>query len=726
MREAGPPNFGPYVLLERIGDGGMAEIFLATRRGYSGFEKKIALKRILPRYSGKKTFAKMLIHEAKLAAGLQHFNIVQVLDLGSIEGQVYLAMEYVRGRDLAAVLSRAYRRKERIPVPVTLCIATEFLTGLDYAHRKRDDGGLPLGIIHRDVSPQNIMISYEGEVKLTDFGIARIISEKAELELPGTLHGKFGYMSPEQVSGRSIDQRSDIFSAGVVVWEMLTGQRLFRGKTTEDTVQAVIRKPVPRPSELNPDVPEAVDAAVMKALERDRDRRFQTVGALLGALTRAQAALDKRAVPRDVAVYMRRHFRSSRPPPEGLERQEAAAARRTLGRVMRDRGTLSTDDLDVALAEQRAAGGRLGEVLVQLGLASETEVGRALAEQHALPWVDETEARSLNPPAELARLPREAAEQLGVVPVAFHPSGTVQVLTHAPPESLLDVQLALGVEGIEPILTTRSGIDGLIDTWYGTAPGQSPSAPRILLADAEPDKLEELRARLEDETFEVWIATDGRQARRILDEAPVQAVVLDASLPRIDGLNVLLDIKGRTPDVPVFITSRRDDPEHASRALELGAEDYLTKPLAVGPVVSKIRKALARTGVSQAPSAGAGPDGVAGNLLSMSLVDLVQSLEIAAKNAVIELQYEDGRQGQVVLRQGRIVRCEPDQGDPDEAFFELARPGPGRFRVEYGPVAHWASNISAPNTFLMMEAMRRWDEDQSRQAAHLAHDLTLD
>ena len=174
-----PQRFGNYIVLERIGDGGMAEIFLAKMTGYSGFEKHVALKKILPRYSRHPSFARMLIHEAKLAARLQHFNVVQVLDLGEIDGQVYIAMEYVRGRDLSALLSNTYRRKERLPLGVSLCAAIELLTGLDYAHRLTDDDGQPLGLIHRDISPQNVLISYEGEVKLTDFGICLLYTSDA-------------------------------------------------------------------------------------------------------------------------------------------------------------------------------------------------------------------------------------------------------------------------------------------------------------------------------------------------------------------------------------------------------------------------------------------------------------------------------------------------------------------------------------------------------------------
>ena len=298
MPKSKPQRFGPYVILDQIGDGGMAEIFLAKMQGYSGFEKLIALKRIHPRYSQNQTFAKMLIHEAKLAASLQHFNVVQVYDLGEIDGQVFVAMEYVKGRDLAGVLSNTYRRKERLPLPLSLCIATEFMTGLDYAHRMRSADGSPLGIIHRDISPQNLLISYEGEVKVTDFGIARVLSEKDGFQLPGNLHGKFGYMSPEQVKGQEIDQRSDIFSAGVVLWEMLTGTRLFRGKEHKETIKMIVSHPIPLPSSKNPEVPPAVDRVVLKALARDPNNRYQTTGALLGELSRVADSLPRRAATR--------------------------------------------------------------------------------------------------------------------------------------------------------------------------------------------------------------------------------------------------------------------------------------------------------------------------------------------------------------------------------------------------------------------------------------------
>jgi serine/threonine protein kinase/DNA-binding response OmpR family regulator len=719
-------RFGPYVLLERIGDGGMAEIFRAKRRGFSGFEKQLALKRILPRFGGNETFVRMLINEAKLAANLQHFNIVQVLDLGAIDGTVFLAMEYVRGRDLAAVLSRAYRRRELIPVSISLCIATEFLTGLDYAHRKRNDDGAPLGVIHRDISPQNILISYEGEVKVTDFGIARVVTEKND-QLPGNLHGKFGYMSPEQVRGKRIDQRSDIFSAGVVVWEMLTGQRLFRGSSPEETVDQVVNKPIPLPSSINADVPDAVDAVCLRALERRREARFQTVGALLGELSRISDRLSRRAAPRDVAVYMRRHFG------QGLDRVQGervpsvsahsgfgsltSPSRPLLGKVLRDAGAISTDDLQLGLAEQRARGGRLGDVLVQMEVVNEEVVGRAVAQQLGTAWLDESEVAHLSPPPDLhSRFPRDAAETSQAIPLRWDPSGAVRVLTIDPTQRqrLLEVKVILGVQQLEPVVTSRASFRELMQRWYPES-GPRSQAPVVLLADADPDALSALAERLRDEELEVVTATDGRAAERIFSERAVSVALYDAALPRIDGLNLLLATQTRSPDTTVFISCRRRDEAFQAKALELGAEDVLTKPLSVEPTCSKLRRAAQRRQPDLPLAA------VSGDLSAMPLLELIQSLEVGAKSAEIQVQYEDGRHGRVVMKRGRVHAVDPERPTPEEAFFALATPGAGRFRVWYRPTDE-PGNLTAPNTFLLMEAMKRLEPTGEVRIS----DLTLD
>ncbi|PWT87509.1 MAG: hypothetical protein C5B54_12240, partial [Acidobacteria bacterium] len=219
-------NFGQYLLLSKIATGGMAELFKAKRKGVEGFEKILAIKRILPHMSDNEDFVTMFIDEAKLAAQLTHHNICQIFDLGKIETSYYIAMEYVHGKDLRAVMKASRQKDKPIPIELAVLITSKISSALDYAHRKRDANGQPLNLVHRDVSPQNILISYEGDVKLVDFGIAKAAT-KVHVTQHGALKGKLLYMSPEQAWGKSVDRRTDIFSLAVVLYEMLAGRPLF-------------------------------------------------------------------------------------------------------------------------------------------------------------------------------------------------------------------------------------------------------------------------------------------------------------------------------------------------------------------------------------------------------------------------------------------------------------------------------------------------------------------
>lgn len=271
-------DFGPYQLLDRIAVGGMAEVFKAKRSGVEGFEKVVALKRILPHLSENKEFLDMFVDEAKMVAGLTHPNIVQIFDLGRIESSYYIAMEYVHGRDLRTTIRRAREKGLRLPLDLSLRVVSQVCSALEYAHRKKDARGRPMEIVHRDVSPQNILITFEGNLKLADFGIAKAAT-KASTTDRGALRGKLLYMSPEQAWGRPIDRRSDIFSLGIVLYEMITEQKPFVGVGSEMTILELVRKCViTPPREVNPRVPEALDRVVMKALARNPDERYQDAG----------------------------------------------------------------------------------------------------------------------------------------------------------------------------------------------------------------------------------------------------------------------------------------------------------------------------------------------------------------------------------------------------------------------------------------------------------------
>lgn len=726
----GPRRFGPYLILDRIGDGGMAEIFAAKMQGYGGFEKAVALKKILPRFSENANFANMLIHEAKLAARIQHFNVVQVLDLGEIDRQVYIAMEFVRGKDLAALLSNTYKRKEKMPVELSLFIATEFLTGLDYAHRLQAEDGRPLGLIHRDISPQNILISYEGEVKVTDFGIARVIAAKDGFQLPGNLHGKFGYMSPEQVLGKQLDQRSDIFSAGVVLHEMLTGQRLFRGKTPQATVEMILKDAVPPPSSMNDAVPPDVERICMKALARSREERYQTIGALLGELSRAADSLAKRAARRDLAVYMRRQFgglaqRSARgpgagPSPAAVSAYSPTAGNRTpIGEILVAQGSLSLADLEIGLAEQRARGGRLGEILLETGVIAETDLVHALARQSGVPTITQEALMQREPlPELLQRFPREVAESTRILPIGLTADQTkVEVVVEDPfdQRALLEARVVLGAGALTTYLGPRSAIRELIERWYpavSASPGAVSSEFRpVLIADGDPALSEELAERVRDEEYEVLVATDGKEARELCRTRDPAVVFLDAFLPKIDGYNVLLDLRSRDSDAAVFVTSARADDFHQAKALELGADDFLVKPISVEVTASKIRREMQKR--KQGKRAIAPPSsfsGVSGSLLEMTLIDIVQSLEIGRKSAHVVIQYEDGRTGELAVNRGETTACVAGARTGESAFYSLARSGPGVFRIEYR-ASTLPKNLNSPNTFLILETLRRLDEE---------------
>jgi serine/threonine protein kinase/CheY-like chemotaxis protein len=761
MTASNVQRFGPYVILDRIGDGGMAEIFLAKMQGYSGFEKLIALKKIHPRYSQNQTFAQMLIHEAKLAAALQHFNVVQVLDLGEIDGQVFIAMEYVRGRDLAAVLSNTYRRRERLPLALSLCIGTEFLAGLDYAHRCRASDGSPLGVIHRDISPQNLLISYEGEVKVTDFGIARVISEKGTgFNLPGNLHGKFGYMSPEQVLGREIDQRSDIFSAGVVLWEMLTGQRLFRGKEHKETIKMIVSMELQPPSATNPEVPDIVDRVVLKALAREPNERYQTTGALLGDLARVADALPRRAATRDLSVYMRRQFgvgtsgyaplknapgQEVRPDAQGDFSPEAnlshvsglklsGRARVPLGKILLEQGALSASELELALAEQRARGGRIGELLLASGALGDDELVRALATQAGIRAMLDPELLALSPPLRLLqRFPRELAERTLALPISSDDAGRSIAMAVADPyddRAILEAKVVLGVSELTLVIARRSGIRQAIRAWYREEEEQEPEVivaepepqpsedlgpPVVLLADGDPRVTVELAARVREEDCEVVEVHDGKAAREVCRTRPVTVAFLDAALPKIDGFNILLELRSKNSGAAVFVTSGRADEFRQAKALELGADDFVVKPFSVEVLTAKIRRELKkRESGRRAVAPEVRFDGVSGSLKDMTALDIVQSLELGKKSAHVVLQYEDGRSGEIDVRAGELRGATAGAFTGEEAFFLLMGPGPGLFRIEY-QLRERAQNIVRPNTYLMIEAMRRLD-DEARAA----------
>lgn len=268
-----PVPFGQYQLVDRLAVGGMAEVFLAHQAGPDGFEKPVVIKRIRPHLSRQPAFVRMFLNEARLAAQLNHPNIVQIHDLGKVGDSYYIGMEYLFGRDMRRVVPKAESLGIPFPMVYALKIASSVCEGLHYAHQKVDLYGAPLNIVHRDVTPENIFVCFDGTVKVLDFGIAKA-ANRVEQTRAGELRGKLSYLSPEQCLGKPLDHRSDIFSLGSVLYEWLTGFKLFTGESDVAVMRSIVDGKVYAPSYFRADIPEPVEAILMRALERDRDKRY--------------------------------------------------------------------------------------------------------------------------------------------------------------------------------------------------------------------------------------------------------------------------------------------------------------------------------------------------------------------------------------------------------------------------------------------------------------------
>ncbi|HYO59424.1 serine/threonine protein kinase [Archangium sp.] len=296
---------GKYVIKRKLAEGGMAEIYLATSVGPEGFEKEVVIKRVRSFLSSNEDFVQMFITEARLASRLDHANVVQIFGFDKHEDSYYLIMEYVRGCSLWDLRKRCREKGISIPPVLVAHIGAQVAAGLHHAHRLKSADGEPLHLVHRDVTPHNVLLSFDGAVKLTDFGIAKASNK---LTQPGVLKGKFAYMSPEQSRGEAVDARTDVFALGVVLWEMLTGGRLFDGDSELAVLRAVRESVITPPARLNPDVPEELDEVVSIALERDPEARYQSAGELERALAECVLHRATSVDDTDVGTFVRRLF----------------------------------------------------------------------------------------------------------------------------------------------------------------------------------------------------------------------------------------------------------------------------------------------------------------------------------------------------------------------------------------------------------------------------------
>jgi eukaryotic-like serine/threonine-protein kinase len=296
-----PQGFGKYFLTEKLATGGMAEIYLAKIVGPGGFEKQLVIKQIHPKLTGQRHFVDLFVAEAKTLVTLTHGNIVPVYELGVIDDTYFIAMEYIDGPTLYRLTEALARREVRMDPAIAAWITARVLEGLDYAHRKGE------GVIHRDLSPRNVMLSRDGEVKLVDFGIAVTLGDGGDTGDQSAPTGSFPYMSPEQVRKEPLNPQTDLFSVGVLLWEMLTGHRLFARTTADATLHAVVEGDIPRPSAQRPDIPDKLEEIVMRALERDMTSRWPSAGEMLAALRRYIYSLEETPGPRDVERLVARY-----------------------------------------------------------------------------------------------------------------------------------------------------------------------------------------------------------------------------------------------------------------------------------------------------------------------------------------------------------------------------------------------------------------------------------
>jgi serine/threonine-protein kinase len=311
-----PRMFGRYALFDFIGKGGMAEIYLARQKTELGPARRCVVKQILPELASDPAFSEMLVHEAKLAGRLSHANVVQVFDLGREGERLFIAMEYVEGFDLNDLLRRCSRAKMPFPFELGVHVVGEALKGLDYAHRRTDDQGRPLGLVHRDVSPSNLLVSFEGEVKVCDFGIARandvLAGEAASStahELGEALKGKAGYMSPEHARGEAIDARADVFAAGIVLWELAAGRRMYKtGEGRPSLLEQARAAEVPELPRKGLPAEDKLRSVITRALAPSRDARYPSAAAMQRDLDAYAASAKLMTSPLALGEWLKKTF----------------------------------------------------------------------------------------------------------------------------------------------------------------------------------------------------------------------------------------------------------------------------------------------------------------------------------------------------------------------------------------------------------------------------------
>ncbi len=298
---------GNYQLLARLGMGGMAEVYLGRSQGAAGFTKYVAIKRMRSELTSHQEFVDLFAQEAKTASLLSHPNICQIFEFNASGDEYYMVMEYLEGVPISSIMIKSLRRKSWPPLSIACALIQQACNGVHYAHNSTDDAGDPLDIVHRDISPPNLFLTTTGNVKLLDFGISK--SKQSFVEtMTGQIRGKFAYMSPEQLQSKKLDSRSDIFSLGIVLHELVTGKRLFRRPSRLEVYHAITTNPIPKPSQSRADLPAELDAVIMRALARHRNDRFESARDMASALQRVSTTFGGLASPAELADFLAHNF----------------------------------------------------------------------------------------------------------------------------------------------------------------------------------------------------------------------------------------------------------------------------------------------------------------------------------------------------------------------------------------------------------------------------------
>ena len=509
-------QFGPYQLVKQIAVGGMAEIHLAKTKGIAGFEKFCALKMIHPNFAQDEQFIEMLIDEAKIAVQLQHVNIAQTFDLGRVGDTYYITMEFVDGADLYKILRRGSEQDVDMPVDVAAFIAKEMATGLDYAHRKRDSAGNNLGIVHRDVSPQNVLVSNAGEVKLVDFGIAKA-TMKVRQTAVGVIKGKYYYMSPEQAWGERLDHRSDIFSAGIVLYEMLTSQMLYLEEDLHKLLDMVRRANIEPVRTLRKDVPPQLERIVMHALAKKPEDRYQSAGDLASDLERFLHTYSPVFTASKLASHLRRALGEpggTIPPPVGEPApRDPLQSTQSLPRHTFVTSRAEISDENSVIFRVSELGGSPDSAPTGPGPRAPTAPLRGGAGR----------------PVEAAPRPQPRMFSVSTMPVA---------------DADLEIESTM-ITG-EPSMSAGDGGPTSLDGPRGLRRSAVPAATEDLLGDYEPTVMEELPGLVPSGQHEDDPPTLARGA------APLAAVEETVTVPRRRG--------GGAPPLPAALAARTPTP----------------------------------------------------------------------------------------------------------------------------------------------------------------------